>query len=159
MAEIASAAGVGLDSIYRRWPAKPALLVDVVATAVAEEIAVPDEGSLARDLEHLLADLIRAANADLGRLLAVAIAEARHDPALAGQLAQAQARRRQATAVVVQRATERGELRAEADPQLLLDALAGVVWQRVWLAADPMSPVQAGGLVRGLLAGFVVPES
>lgn len=154
MAEIAAAAGVGLDSIYRRWPAKQALLVDVVASAVAEEVTVPDTGSLAGDLEHLVSALIRAVNADLGPLLAAAIAEAAHDVALAQRLAEAQAGRRAATVVIVARAVERRDLRPDADPALLLDALAGVVWQRTWLTGQPLVPADATRLVAELLLGF-----
>lgn len=155
MAEIASSAGVGLDSIYRRWSSKQSLLVDVVATAVADEVVVPDTGSLASDLERLMGSLIRAANADLGSLLAAAVAEARHDPELASRLADAQARRRQATTEVVERAVRRHELRPDVDPQILLDALAGIVWQRTWLAGTRMNPAQSASIVGALLDGFV----
>lgn len=154
MAEIAASAGVGLDSIYRRWPAKQALLVDVVANVVAEEISVPDTGSLADDLQQLARGLIRAVNADLGPLLAAAVAEAAHDETLAGRLAEAQASRRAATTPIVQRALARGELHPDADGQLLLDALAGIVWQRTWLAGEPVSPDDAPRFVTELLAGF-----
>lgn len=156
MAEIASAAGVGLDSIYRRWPAKQALLVDVVAAAVAEDVAVPDTGSAIGDLTALVRALVQTMQADLGLLLTAAIAESARDPKLAEQLATAQKQRRSATAAVVHRGVARGELRADTDPDVLLDVLAGVVWQRLWLGAEPVRPEDVRPLVDAVLAGFAV---
>jgi AcrR family transcriptional regulator len=154
MSEIAAACGVGLDSIYRRWPSKQALLLDVVSAAVGEEIAVPDTGTLLADLQQLTVTLASSMSGDLGRLLTAAITEASTDPGLAIQLTAAQARRRGATQVVVARAVDRGELSASADGQLLLDLIAGLVWQRIWLAGTGTTPTDLEDAVATLLTGF-----
>lgn len=155
MADIAGSAGVGMDSIYRRWPSKQALLVDVVAAAVTHDVAVPDTGSIRTDLRELLTALARAVDADLGLLLTAAIAESVRDPQLAQQLATAQERRRAATVVVVDRAVARGELRSDAETDVLLDALAGLVWQRLWLSSTRLSKAEVIRVVDALLRGFV----
>jgi AcrR family transcriptional regulator len=153
MSEIATAASVGLDSIYRRWSSKQALLVDLVANAFSEDVHVPDTGSLEDDLRALLTSLVRAVDGDLGTLLVVAAAEAAQDPALAARLAEAAAVRRQATLVVVDRAVDRGELPADVDGRLLLDTVAGVVWQRAWLSRLPLTADDVDAVVAGILRG------
>jgi AcrR family transcriptional regulator len=152
MSDIASSAGVGLDSIYRRWSSKQALLVDLVAAAVVTDVQVPDTGRLTTDLEQLLTSLARAVDSDFGALLATAVAECAHEPELASRLAQAQVARRDMTLVVITRAIERGELPEDCDAHLLLDLLAGLVWQRAWLRRMPLTQAQARLAVGQLVA-------
>jgi AcrR family transcriptional regulator len=154
MSEIATSAGVGLDSIYRRWPSKQALLVDLVAHAFTADVTVPDSGSLVADLRVMLTALVRAVQSDLGNLLALAIAEAAQDAALAERLAHAQDVRRQATVVVIERAVARGELPADADGRLLLDTLAGLVWQRAWLNRASLTEADVRTTVTALVQGY-----
>jgi AcrR family transcriptional regulator len=152
MSDIASSAGVGLDSIYRRWSSKQALLVDLVAAAVVTDVRVPDTGSLVPDLEQLLISLARAVDGDFGALLATAVAECAHEPELSARLADAQTARRDMTLAVITRAVDRGELPADCDGQLVLDLLAGLVWQRAWLRRMPLTAAQARTAVRQVVA-------
>lgn len=154
MSEIATAAGVGLDSIYRRWTSKQALLVDVVASAFSADVRVPDTGDVEEDLRALVRGLARAVDADLGTLLAVAVAEAAQDPVLAARLAEAQKVRRQATLVVIERAVARGQLPADIDGRLILDTLGGLVWQRAWLTRAPLTSDDVDTAVAGVLRGY-----
>lgn len=154
MSEIAAGAEVGLDSIYRRWPSKPALLVDVVTHVVASEVVVPDCGSLRRDLELMIAGLADSMDGDLGILLSAAIAEAAIDPRLADQIVAAYARRRDATLPVIERAVDRGELSRGTDASLLLDLLAGYVWQHCLVTRRGARPIDAGRAVVAVLDGI-----
>jgi AcrR family transcriptional regulator len=154
MADVAAEAGVGLDSIYRRWPSQQALLVDLVAEAVSTDVRVPDTGSLHEDLVELVRALARVADGELGRLLGTAIAEGLHDPLLARRLAEAQATRRRATVVVVDRAIQRGEVSRAVDAELLLDAAAGLVWQRVWIAHASLDDDQLHAAIAAIVRGF-----
>jgi len=154
MSEIAASAGVGLDSIYRRWPSKPALLVDLVAHAFTADVSVPDTGTVVEDLRVLMHALVRAVQSDLGGLLALAVAEAAQDADLAERLARAQDVRRQTTVVVVERAVARGELPPGSDGRLLLDTLAGLVWQRAWLTRAPLTDAELEATVAALVTGY-----
>lgn len=154
MAEVAAQAGVGLDSIYRRWSSKQRLLMDVVARAASERIPVADRGSLEADLVAIVRSVVSFAEGSGGKVLAAAIGEAAHDNELAALLAAAQERRRHDSVPVIKRAIERGELHDGSDGDLLLDVVNGVVWQRVLVAGKGLRRDQPQRLVRALLQGF-----
>lgn len=44
--------------LYRRWPTKAALVADLLAAFTQRTVATPDTGSLQRDLEQLLSDIV-----------------------------------------------------------------------------------------------------
>src|ERR671928_181553 len=54
MDAVASEAGVGKATIYRRWRTKQDLVVDTLAELNREEAEAPDTGSLEEDLRSLL---------------------------------------------------------------------------------------------------------
>jgi AcrR family transcriptional regulator len=153
MADVAREAAVGLDTIYRRWPSKQALLVDVVASAVTEAVRVPDTGSLEADLLQMVGSLAETAEGPVGRVIAIAIAASSVDRRLLAQLADAQQARRNATAVVLTRAIERGELPESTDINLVLDFLSGLVWHRVFVTGVGLRPAAIKAAVTLLLAG------
>ncbi len=63
-------------------------------------------------------------------------------------------RRRAATSAIVTRAVERGDLAPDADGDLLLDLLAGIVAQRVLLRRLPLHDDFPEMIVDQLLVGF-----
>ena len=154
MAEIAAAAGVGLDTIYRRWSSKQALLLEIVAGAVSTGVPIIDLGNVSDDLTEAVDGLIRFATSPAGRVLAAAIGEAAHDTALASQLAEAQARRRDLARTIVTRAVERHEVRPDTDPDLLLDLLSGIVWHRAFVSGHSFRKDDARSIVTAALVGF-----
>ncbi|WP_228649771.1 TetR/AcrR family transcriptional regulator, partial [Microtetraspora sp. AC03309] len=66
IADIAEAAGVHETSLYRRWKTLSRLLVDALVSRTAEEIPIPDTGSVESDLETFTADLARFAQTPAG---------------------------------------------------------------------------------------------
>src|SRR4051794_41663433 len=54
MAAVASEAGVGKATIYRRWRTKQDLVVDTISDLNRAEAATPDTGSLEGDLRAML---------------------------------------------------------------------------------------------------------
>ncbi|HEX4221036.1 MAG TPA: TetR/AcrR family transcriptional regulator [Pseudonocardiaceae bacterium] len=135
---IAGRAGVGKQTIYRWWPSKADVVLDALLDLTSTRITVPDKGSLADDLMAFL----RATFRQRGQR-----------PVLVGLMAQAildqdfavQFRdrflfsRRAALRAILQRATERGEVAAELDPELLIDVVYGVLWYRLLLDHAPIS--------------------
>ena len=75
--EVARRAGAGKPTIYRWWPTKADLFVDVFAAEKAAAIVVPDTGDLVRDLVRYTTDLWRFWRTDpAGGALRGLIAEA-----------------------------------------------------------------------------------
>ena len=56
--DVASQAGVGKASIYRRYRSKDQLVTEAVGALVDEEIAIPDSGSTRHDLLVLMREAV-----------------------------------------------------------------------------------------------------
>jgi AcrR family transcriptional regulator len=128
MDAIAERAGVGKNTIYRRWEAKDDLILDALRDFTSEIELQPGEGDdvYAILLDHLrhLATLYDDPRAS--RILPGLLSELQHNPGFA----EAHAERvikplREPVLTLLTRARERGQLRADADPQLIADMLVG----------------------------------
>lgn len=139
MDAVARRAGVGKAAVYRRWPSKQAMLIDLVGAAMRRNLPeVPDAGSLAGDVRGFL-DLIvtQVADARVRRIALDVLVETTRIPELAAGLQDAVAApRRSAAATVLTRAIERGELPADLDRELGLDLLIGPLLVRLLFATD-----------------------
>jgi len=82
MDAVASAAGVGKATIYRRWRTKSDLVADAVAELSSMSIDAPDTGSLEGDLRVLLHWLVGAVNGPLGAATLSLLSALPHEPAL-----------------------------------------------------------------------------
>ncbi|WP_186453773.1 TetR/AcrR family transcriptional regulator [Denitratisoma sp. DHT3] len=119
---VATKAGVGKATIYRRWPSKLPLVMD--AFEELPTLKSPDTGSLIDDLEELLKDFVHSLNSTpLALVLAAIGGERAHDAALAKRMAPVFKARRQPLMDVLERSVARNEL----PPDLNLDAAADVV--------------------------------
>src|SRR3954462_5525024 len=58
MDAVASEAGVGKATIYRRWRTKQDLVVDTISDLNREQVARPDTGSLENDVRLMLRSLV-----------------------------------------------------------------------------------------------------
>lgn len=131
MDEIATRARAGKGALYRRWPSKAALVAAAVA-ARREQIApvtVPDTGSLAGDLDALMAtipDFDEDTKQQIGIFVGL-VAVASRDPELRAALAETVlGRPRRILREVLERAVRRGEIRPDRDLKLLPDAVIGL---------------------------------
>jgi len=137
MEGIAARAGVSKMTVYRRWPNKAALYVDVYAHLVPPDALAGETGSLAGDLEHLLTalfDLYRRtpAAAVLAGIIAAAQSDAAAKEALASGLVSG---RRGLLTAIFRRAVEAGELPADFDGNRAGDLVVALIWHR--LLSDP----------------------
>ena len=82
MDAVASAAGVGKATIYRRWRTKSDLVADAVAQLSQMSIAAPDTGSIEGDLRVLLRWLVQAVNGPLGAATLSVLSALPHEPGL-----------------------------------------------------------------------------
>ncbi|WP_338054740.1 TetR/AcrR family transcriptional regulator [Streptomyces spiramyceticus] len=134
---VAARAGVGKDTIYRRWSGKAELVYEAVFTET-EAAPVPDTGSLTGDLTALLESLIHeftapAAAAALPGLLADFAA----GPELQARIrSQFLAPAKESLVAVFERAVRRGETDPSVPVDLVLDTLAGAVFFHVGLVGE-----------------------
>ena len=138
MEGIAARSGVGKATVYRRWTTKHAVLADALRSILAT-VEAPDTGSVRSDF-LTLADRALGANAPVAlRIMPRLLTEAAEDPELLAVCREVLVEpRRAATGEVLRRAVERGELRADLDLDLAVDALAGpMIYRLIISGGDP----------------------
>ena len=128
---VASRAGVGKATIYRRWSSKEDLVIDAVARVFAEP-AAPDTGNVRDDLAQSgreLQDLMSASpTGEVFPRMAAEVAKRSPLGRLYGE--RVIGPRRAIFGDALRRGMERGELPATIDVELATDQLVGVLLLR-----------------------------
>ena len=155
MERVAAESGVAKTTLYRRWPTKAALCMDLYLEAAGRELHDPDTGDVARDLEHIINAVVRLQTRTVaGPAFVGLIAEAQVNPSTrAAFQAEFGERRRDVTRRVLRRAIARGDVRTGTDVDLFIDALGGAVTFRLLQGHAPLSPAFARALIALLLGG------
>jgi AcrR family transcriptional regulator len=152
--EVASRAGCGKATVYRRWPSRAELLVET-ARRLGLEPPIVDNGSLRADLEEMLSTLAhKMRDTPAGRILPGIIAEASVEPGMRRILAKFIADRRDRPREVMERGIARGELPADADVELILDLLGGTIMYRELIAREVVDRAYLDRLVDKVLGAF-----
>jgi AcrR family transcriptional regulator len=125
MESIAARAGVGKNTIYRRWSSKEELIADALDELTAEHEI---EGNDVRDLlvQHVREFIRIFVDPLLGRILPGLLGELHTNPEFARVWADRVVRpRRQEIVELLRTAVDRGDLRAGADAETIADLLVG----------------------------------
>jgi AcrR family transcriptional regulator len=157
---VAHRAGVGKATIYRRWASKTELVVDAVGSLKAP-LAEPSTGSTRDDLIELLgAGVGSDDDPRLVRVLVGLCMELQRNAEMGARYRERFVEpRRRAAYEILQRAVDRGELRADTDFDLLLDAVVGPLFYRQLVAARAMSHDDFERLVDLVLHGASAASS
>jgi AcrR family transcriptional regulator len=131
---VARRARAGKPTIYRWWPHRTALMLDVYKRFKNAK-AFPDTGSLRGDLVSFLGDhLLGFWNGSLcGTVYRALVAEAQTDRDAAKVLNAYHADRKAYSARIVERAKARGEVPADADADLVIDLVVSHAWHQLLL--------------------------
>lgn len=137
---VAKRAGVGKAAIYRRWPSKQRMAVELTSSVAVAAIDVPDTGTLRGDVREYLANARAALEHPLAQaIIPDLLAEARRNGELAeALLTSVRDPRRAKAGDVITRAIDRAELPADTDVELCLDFLAGpLYWRLTAINSEP----------------------
>jgi AcrR family transcriptional regulator len=125
--EVARRAGVGTPAIYRRWPNKAAMAIDVFIREMGEA-PIPDTGSIREDLVEFLRFRLRQWRTPIFHQVVLPLMmEGLADPLVERALGGRFIEYRKPLADRIRRACEAGQLQSQVDPTRLLDLLMGTV--------------------------------
>jgi AcrR family transcriptional regulator len=152
---IAARSGVAKTTIYRWWPNRAALVVDLLVD-IAGAAAPPPSGEDPLGALHTELRLVaQAAEGLSGRLLISLLGEAEHDPDVHEALVQRLfTPRRVATAKVIREAQASGALRGDVPPRLAGDLLYGPLFYRKFVRHEPVTRAFANQVFEVVLAGL-----
>ncbi|MFI7694526.1 TetR/AcrR family transcriptional regulator [Nonomuraea sp. NPDC049655] len=152
MEGIAARSGVSKQAVYRRYPSKGEVILDVLAVYARTRLPTPDTGDLREDLLALLKATFAGQRGVPGALNQALAAEALQDPAFAQRVSsELIAARRQAVRQILTRARERGQL-AHPDDDLLIDLVFGPMWYALLFAPGKLTDAYAAALADAVIA-------
>jgi AcrR family transcriptional regulator len=148
MEAVAAKSGVSKVTIYRRWPSKGALALEVLLE-FQDFGPAPDTGTTRGDLIAI----VRGVNTGLAHPTATAVipglaTDLARDPTLAKAFRERFALpRRRSVAEAIERGIERGDLPTEVDEDLLIDLLSSPFFYRIFITGHRVEPDLAEKLV------------
>ncbi len=150
---VASRAGVGKATIYRRWASKLPLVVEAFGQLPGfEEV---DTGNVAEDLKQMLRGYIQVFNSTpLASALPSLAGERAHNPELSELFDPVSRQRRQPLRRALERGVERGELPADLDLELAADLVVGPIAVSLFFKGGKLSPRMVGPIVDQALGGL-----
>lgn len=128
MEAIATRAGVGKTTIYRRYSSKDKLVADAIES-IREEVLIPDTGNLWSDIDALIENAAQITLTPLGRQsVAMIIGSASSNLGFAQIYREKYLQpRQQSFAIVIERAKARNEVSTGLDAGLIFDAMSGIM--------------------------------
>ena len=138
--EVAERAAVGKATVYRWWPNKGALIADAFASSTTRNLRFPDTGSVYSDMSRQMRQLVKVFRSRRGRIVSAILAAGQSDKDLIEAFRERflWPRRREAYRTL-RRGIARGELRKNADLDLLLDSLYGPIYMRFLIKHDQLT--------------------
>jgi AcrR family transcriptional regulator len=155
-ASIAQRTGIHESTLYRRWKTKEQLVLDALASRVAQAIPIPDTGALRSDLIQLLQSLRTFLESPVGQALIQTGIGARNTPAISTLAKDYWQRRSTLLRPLFERAIARGELSAHTDIPLLFETLIGALYVRQFLLREPLEETLPERIVDLVLSGVSI---
>jgi AcrR family transcriptional regulator len=152
VAGVARRCGIHETTIYRRWLTKENLFVEAMLSRSADAIPVPDTGTVRGDLLAVVRAVISYVKSPAG-IAALHVATLAVDDGYREARRVFWAARLDALRSVIDRGVQRGELRADVDAQLLLEALVAPIHGRLLLTGEPVDDEVGERLVDLVLVG------
>jgi AcrR family transcriptional regulator len=150
---VASRAGVGKATIYRRWASKIPLIVEAFGQLPGFEDC--DTGSLAEDLKQMLKRYLEVFNTTaLSAVLPSLAGERFHNPELSVLFEPVSKNRRQPLLAAFDRARERGEIPSDIDIELAADLVVGPIAVALFFKGGRLKPEMVTPMVDLALAGL-----
>jgi AcrR family transcriptional regulator len=129
--EVASSAGVGKATVYRRWSRKEDLAVAAMEQLYRDEMPPPDTGSIRGDLHAMYTSVLTFVNSPAGTdYVRTTIKESMRDERIATLYREANDRAEQSAYTVFRRAIDRGEVRPDINLEAAVQFIGSLVAMR-----------------------------
>jgi AcrR family transcriptional regulator len=136
---VAAQAGVGKATVYRWWRNKAELVIDAFVSAVGRELRFPSAGSVLESIHEQMKRWAPIFRSPLGQIVVTVIGAGQSEPEIldAFRAHWVEPRRVEARRLLRQ-AMKDGEIRADLDPDMVLDLLYGPLYLRLLLKHAPL---------------------
>jgi AcrR family transcriptional regulator len=156
---IAARSGVAKTTIYRWWPNRAALVVDLLLELADAAAPPPAAGDPMRELRCELRRVAEASEALPGKLLISLLGEAERDPDIRAALVSGLfTPRRKATANAIRRAQLSGALRGDIPPFIATDLLYGPLFYRKYIRNESVTGPFVQQVMKYVLDGLLAPS-
>jgi AcrR family transcriptional regulator len=152
---VAARAGVGKNTIYRRWSSKEDLTLELLLELAQPHLAIRDVGDTRAELMAAVQNPIRAiTGSPFGPVIRAMMSQIAGNPAIGDPFrAAVVAARRAEIGRVIERGINRGDLRADSDASVATELLAGPVYFRL-VFGGALDDDLAERVVDAVLNGF-----
>ena len=152
---VAARAGVAKATLYRRWPSKEALALELLLELAAPHLAVENTGNTRAELRAAAGHVVQAlTETPFGPVIRALLSQIAINPTLGDPFrATVVQARRDEVARIVARGISRGDLRPDVDVDLATEALAGPLYFRLMFGGE-LSGEVADRVVDTFLRGF-----
>jgi AcrR family transcriptional regulator len=156
MDAVASEAGVGKATIYRRWRTKQDLVVDTISDLNRAGSVTPDTGSVEGDLREMMHQMVAIISGPTGAATLSLLSTMPHQPALAEAFREGPlAVWRDSYDVIWQRAEERGEVRPGLSRSTVAETTSALMVQRWLLTGEPVDDAYADEVLETVVLPLV----
>lgn len=158
--DIADAAEVSKQTIYRWWPSRTAVILDALVASSMRDTPFPETDDVRLDFRAHLRSVIEVFSGETGRLIATMLAEGQSDRDSAGQFRERFWQpRRDVSLARLRRGVELGQIRSDIDAELVLDAIYGPIWLRLLVGHLALTPDDAEAIVDAVWNGIAVESA
>jgi AcrR family transcriptional regulator len=152
---VASRAGVGKATVYRRYPNRIGLVVAAATDVCGCLVDDVDTGSVLEDLRLVAHGIVRTLHSELTRaVLAQIVSGAARNVELRDAQRRFIAPRRAVALDVIRRGIARGELRPDADSELMTDLVGAPLFHRAVSLGERVDIAYADRLVETVVRAF-----
>jgi AcrR family transcriptional regulator len=153
--DIAAAAGVAKQTIYRWWPSRTAVILDALVAGTMKATPFPETADVRADFVAHLTAVTRLFNSSTGRLICELVAAAQADPKIRQEFDDRfWTPRRVVSKAMLMRGVELGQIRSGLDTDAVLDAIYGPLWVRLLVGHTPLRPRAAATIVDTVWQGI-----
>ena len=156
MDAVASEAGVGKATIYRRWRTKQDLVVDTISDLNRAEAAAPDTGSVEGDLREMMHQMVALIGGPTGAATLSLLSTMPHQPALAEAFRNGPLEVwRDSYDRIWERAEQRGEVRPGLSRSIVAETTSAPLVQRWLLTGEPVDDAYADEVLETVVLPLV----